>query len=201
MVLERALSVDERAFGAEAPAVGVTINNLASVLEEQNRLDDAAAAYQRALAIEEKAARPNPVRLAMELNNLGDVYLKQGQHARALEHFQKALGLRQGALGAEHFDVAKDLLGLGETYLSMRRLPMALQALERALALRESHPGFPTTLARIRFALARALWESGKDKPRAKQLAEQAKAAYANGGPGNASERSTVDGWISQHVG
>jgi tetratricopeptide (TPR) repeat protein len=137
----------------------------------------------------------------MVLNNLGDVHLKQGQHAKALEHFQKALAIRQGALGAEHFDVAKDLLGIGETYLAMRRLPDSLSALERALALREGRPGFPTTLARIRFDLAQALWESGKDQARARTLAAQAREAYANGGPGNASERAAVDAWLARHGG
>ena len=49
-----------------------------------------------------------------------------------------------------------------------------------------------------RFALARALWESPAQRPRALTLAREAKAGYQRLG-NLASEVAKVDGWLQAH--
>jgi len=66
-------------------------------------------------------------------------------------------------------------------------------AAERAAALGDE-------LAETRFELARALWTApaaeGRDRPRARMLAEQARDAYAAAGEAREAERAEVEGWL-----
>lgn len=56
---ERALVVDEKAFGPDHPHVMRDVNNLGSVLHDLGDLDKARKAYQRALTIFAKVLGPD----------------------------------------------------------------------------------------------------------------------------------------------
>jgi hypothetical protein len=68
--------------------------------------------------------------------------------------------------------VARALLGLG-------RGKDARATAERALAALDPTKASALTLARTRFILARALWETAGDRARARELAVQARNSYA----------------------
>lgn len=57
---ERALAIDEKAFGPDHPNVARDVNNLGSVLKALGDLPAARAAFERALKIMEKYAPNNP---------------------------------------------------------------------------------------------------------------------------------------------
>jgi len=48
---ERALSIDEAAFGSDHPNVAIRVNNLGGALEALGKLDEARHCYERALRI------------------------------------------------------------------------------------------------------------------------------------------------------
>ena len=64
------------------------------------------------------------------------------------------------------------------TYLAEEDPGSALEPLERAFKIREAHEVDPSRRAETRFALARSLWETNRDRARARALAEQAKEGY-----------------------
>ncbi len=76
--------------------------------------------------------------------------------------------------------------------MARREPEKAVPWLERALAFhyRVSEP-------EIELALADALWQIGKDRSRARALAEQARAGYEKLGHRPGTERSTR--WLSDH--
>jgi hypothetical protein len=92
----------------------------------------------------------------------------------------RALAIWEGTAGREHPDVAYALQGLGDTHLAAGRPADAIAPLERALTIRAAG-SVPDDLAETRFALARALWDAGRDRPRARTL--------AGGGRGRARRR------------
>ena len=57
-------------------------------------------------------------------------------------------------------------------------------------------------LAATHFALARALWAApagqGRDRPRARTLAEQAREAYGTLGEARKTEMAEVQGWLGR---
>jgi hypothetical protein len=55
----------------------------------------------------------------------------------------------------------------------------------------ETNPNAPAT----RFALARALWDAGRDRDRARSLAAQARAGYATLGLKGKTQLAEIDAW------
>jgi tetratricopeptide (TPR) repeat protein len=53
--MRRALAIDEQSYGTEHPSVARDLNNLASLLQETNRLSEAEPLFRRALAIDEQS--------------------------------------------------------------------------------------------------------------------------------------------------
>ena len=71
--------------------------------------------------------------------------------------------------------------------------------MERALKIRETRDPDLSKRSETQFALARALWESNRDRPRARTLAEQAKAGYSKA-PSTKAKLAEVEGWLRSHA-
>jgi hypothetical protein len=89
------------------------------------------------------------------------------------------------------------LTGIGETHLAAKRPTEAIAPLERGLALTAANPSHRSHAAVLRFLLARALWDAGRDRKRARTLAEEAAAAYADLGDDKA--RAELVTWLAAH--
>ncbi len=67
---ERALAIDEAAYGPDHPAVARDLNNLALILRDLGQPEGARPLQERALAIDEAAYGPDHPDVALDLNNL-----------------------------------------------------------------------------------------------------------------------------------
>ncbi len=134
---------------------------------------------------------------AQSLSDRGDTLSLLGRHAEARAAFQAALGRWQEQLGPDHRQLAHPLLGLGQAQLAMGRARAAVATLERALRIREREEPDPVLVAETRFALARALWETG-ERARATTEARRARAAFV-AAPGLASKAAAIDEWLRGH--
>jgi tetratricopeptide (TPR) repeat protein len=135
---------------------------------------------------------------------LGAVANAEGKYEEARGYLERALTIWEQALGRpEHPHVAATLTVLGETLLGQEKPAEALPLLERALTIRTASVGEPTELAYTHFVLARALWdaptEAGRDRERARTLAEQARSIYADAGEKSAKELRAVEAWQAEH--
>ena len=99
---QRALTIDEKAFGPDHPNVARDVNNLGMVLQDLGDLDGARKAFQRALAIDEKAFGPDHPNVATRVNNLGGVLQDLGDLDGAGKAFQRALTIFEKVLGPDH---------------------------------------------------------------------------------------------------
>jgi len=102
---ERALAIDERAFGPDHPEVAINVNNLGSVLQDMGELARARAAYERALAIDERAFGPDHPNVARDVNNLGRVLQDLGDLAGARAAYGRALRIFERFLPPEHSSI------------------------------------------------------------------------------------------------
>jgi tetratricopeptide (TPR) repeat protein/tRNA A-37 threonylcarbamoyl transferase component Bud32 len=198
---ERALAINEKARGSEHPSVAMSLNSLGLVAEWQGKLDEARRYHERALAINEKALDPDHPALGDSHRHLGKLALSGEKFDEARGHYERALAIYEKVLGPDHIEVAYPLTGLGTALLSLGETSEALPHLERALTIRSSNTDDPTNLAQTRFALARALWnapaEQGRDRDRARELAELARGAYVEAGEKSAVEE--IDIWLGEH--
>ena len=67
---ERALAIDEAAYGPDHPDVATVLNNLAHILQDLGQLAEARPLAERALAIAEAAYGPDHPDVAIRLSNL-----------------------------------------------------------------------------------------------------------------------------------
>jgi len=146
---ERALAIDERAFGPDHPNIAIRVNNLGSVLQDLGDLAGARAAFERALAIDERAFGPDHPNVAIRVNNLGSVLYTMGDLAGARAAFERALAIDERAFGPDHPEVATDVNNLGMVVHALGDLAGARAAYERALAIFErvlgsDHPNVAT---------------------------------------------------------
>jgi serine/threonine-protein kinase len=185
---ERAESIFARALGPDHRENAMVLDNLGAALHEMGDDTRAKVTHERALAILEKALGPEHPDLAIALTGLGRAQVGLGQLDAALSSLTRAGALLEKGLGPSH----TTLLGLGELSLARRRPEQAVPLLERALALADAEDK-PLVLA----TLAEALWESGQDRPRARALAEQARAAYQRAGHKPRVDRTTR--WLAGH--
>ena len=152
---ERALGIDEAAFGPHHPKVAIRVNNLGGVLKAQGHLDQAREAYERALGILEQHLGPEHPNMATLWNNLGLVLKDLGHLDQAREAFERALGIDEAAFGPHHPNVARDVNNLGTVLKDLGHLDQAREALERALRILEKflppdHPHIRTVRENLR---------------------------------------------------
>jgi tetratricopeptide (TPR) repeat protein len=163
-------------YGPESTLMGVlTINNADDYLT-LDRPKDALPLIEEAMRIWRATGKPDGTwytqqQWARALRETGDF---AGARARDEKAFQMMSELeRQTSV------VSWVLEGEGLDLLGLGRAGDAVERFERALAAEEQQPtGYVYEVAAIRFELARALWDSGRDRPRAQKLAAAAADGY-----------------------
>src|SRR5207249_8228550 len=124
--LRRALAIDEKSLGPADRLVGEDIENLASVLPEQQALP----LYQRA------AEHPDAAIAARNLAKLASLEEKRGNRDRALALYRQALA-KEEAMGAIHPRLAVRLNDVAFLLEPKEAEPL----LRRALAIQEKTLG------------------------------------------------------------
>ncbi|HET6956820.1 MAG TPA: CHAT domain-containing tetratricopeptide repeat protein, partial [Vicinamibacterales bacterium] len=93
--LRQSLAVRETASGADSLEYAETANDLAMLLRDVRKLDEAKTLAQRAVAIRQGALENADARVAESLNTLGTVYGYEGEYATAVTNFERALAIHE----------------------------------------------------------------------------------------------------------
>ena len=116
--------------------------------------------------------------------------------AEARVDIDAALGPAEKALGKDDPGFSEYLQVKGEVELASGEPKKALAPLEAVLAVREKH-SYNSDRAISRFAMARALWESGGDKVRARSLAENALVDVSRF-PLHTALKARIEKWLAE---
>ena len=195
--LEGGLALKQKLLGPEDPDVGLSEGNLANVLEEAGRYKEGLSHVERSIAIVEKKLGPLHPELASQLETRGEILNALDRPEEARQSFDRAISISDRELAPNAAVLSYSLTGLGLSYLALAQPENAIAPLERAIKVRGDRGGDPGDGATTAFALARALWESGREQARALRLAEDAKASYAKGAM--AKDLLKVDRWLRSH--
>ncbi|HEY1554448.1 MAG TPA: serine/threonine-protein kinase [Kofleriaceae bacterium] len=122
-------------LGEDHEATLTTLNQLATVLMQRGKLEDARKAYERVLASRERTFGKDHPDVASALNNVGNVYRREGKYDDAKRAYQRALEIRVAALGPDHPEVGTTLNNLGTFHSEIGKRDLAKQDYERALAI------------------------------------------------------------------
>ena len=186
---QRSLALREKALPPDHHYLAESSFDLGNALFKLGHLAGASSSYERALAIWEKASNPDAL---YALVSLARVKVSAGQLDAARSLLERASALGAKPLAASDPNVAELVLGLGELELARREPSSAVPLLERALTLHD-----PNLEAEIQLTLAEALWQVGRDRPRARTLAEQARSRYQRIGHRPGVDRATH--WLEGH--
>jgi tetratricopeptide (TPR) repeat protein len=192
---EQALALKEKAWGPDHPDVGISEGNVSVSLEDLGREQEALAHVDRSIEILSHGLGAEHPDVATQLSNRGEILNALGRYREARRSFEGARIIWERELGLDHRNLAYVLTGIGLSYLAERDALSAIAPLERAWKIREAKETEPGRRGETRFALARALWESERDRARAEALAQSARDAYAQAG--DKAKVAEVDGWIS----
>ncbi len=193
--MKEGLALKEKALGPDHPDVGISEGNLGFALKELGLNQEALMHTDRAIALEEKALGADHPDLAANFNNRGEILNALGRHQEALQLFQRARAVWERELGPDNLNVAYALTGIGLSQLAEGNSASALAPLEQAFRIRAAQEKEPSRRAETAFALARALWESNRDRTRARILAEQARSAYAKAA--SKAKQADVEKWLA----
>jgi tetratricopeptide (TPR) repeat protein len=195
--LKESLALKQKALGPDHPDVGVSEGNLAITLAELGRKEEALTHSQRSVALMERGLGAAHPELAIQLYNLGEVLNSLGRYSKAREIFERARTIWDRELGPESRSVAHALTGIGLSYLAEKTPTAALDVLEVAYKIRIAQESDPSKRAETSFALARTLWELGRDRGRARILAEQARSSYSKAE--RKAKLDEVEVWLRGH--
>ncbi len=149
--IDRALAIDEAAFGPDHPHVARDLNNLAMLLRTLGDYEDAEVACRRALAIDEAALGPDHPDVARDYGNLGTVLWSKGDHQPAQAALQRALEIFDGAPESNQIMAAETHSHMGLLLADMGDYSGALNVLQRAVTIGEAvlapdHPEMSTLI-------------------------------------------------------
>ncbi len=163
---ERAMAIKEKLLGGDHPDVALSLTNLASVLLVLGRPEDALVHSNRGVRIMEKVLGMEHPETATQWGNRAEILNQLGRYAEARRDAERGLAVWRRELGSENADQLFFLAPLGEARMGLGESREAVALLERALGIAERHDVRSET-RRLRFALARALWQEGRDRVRA----------------------------------
>ena len=103
--------------------------------------------------------------------------------------------------GAEHPTRTRALVGRGEAELGLGEVASATALFERALEVQAGKTLAPADDGAIRFALARALWASARERPRALREARAARDELRSTGARGRATLVEVEAWLARRRG
>ena len=134
-LIRRALAMDEASLGLNHPHVAIRLSNLASLLQDTDRLAEAEPLMRRALAICESSFGPEHSNVAIRLNNLAQLLQATQRMDEAESLMRRALAMDEASFGPEHPDVAIRLNNLAQLLQDTDRLSEAEPLMRRAAVI------------------------------------------------------------------
>jgi tetratricopeptide (TPR) repeat protein/tRNA A-37 threonylcarbamoyl transferase component Bud32 len=192
--LERSIRIIEASVGREHYYYADAQGKLGALAFLAGDYADAGEHYELARTSLEQQMGPTHYSVGIAIGNLAELALAQREYASALERADAALAILEPKLGPENIDLVLALDTRGQALLELGRPSEAIEPLRRMLGIRTHDE--PRTLAPTRFALARALLDSGGDRHEARSLAQQARDAYV--GVDSKTERQRVEAWLGE---
>ena len=199
---ERALKIDETAYGPDHPTVAIRLNNLGLVLQDMGDLAGAKAQYERALKIDEATYGSDHPNVAIGVNNLGGVLRAMDDPAGAKAHYERALNIFETAYGSDHPNVATSVNNLGAVLQAIGDLAGAKAQFERALKIDEAaygpdHPEVATDINNLGSVL-RAMGDLAGAKVQFERALDIFRATLGEDHPHTATVRENLERLIKK---
>jgi tetratricopeptide (TPR) repeat protein len=140
-LFRRALAMREKLLGRDHTDVAISLNNLAKLLKDTNRLGEAEPLMRRSLEINERTSGSDNPNVATNRNNLALLLKETNRMGEAEPLYRRALEIDERSYGPDHPDVARDLNNLALLLKDTNRLDKAEPLMRRAVQIIEKALG------------------------------------------------------------
>jgi tetratricopeptide (TPR) repeat protein len=195
---ERALAIARKTDGPESQGVAVIHSNLGYMFYHQKNWEAALPHFQATVAVREKLFGAYDPSLVMSLRLATRALNRLGRFDESVRYIQRAADIQLMQRDDPKAQWIAVLNDLGVTYLKAGRPAEAIAPLERALAGTENARRLPGQRTDSLFLLARALWDTGKERERALKVGTEARAEAIQDGAGSASVLVTINTWLAE---
>ena len=201
--LLQALRIKERVLGRDHPDVAYTLTNLGDTLRALGRTAEALELINRGIEIQERTFGKSNPRLIPLLVNRAEILNQLRRHPEARRDAERAVVMQESEAGPQT-DLVYALEPLGDSLLALGQPGAAVDPIRRAIRL-AGDGALDEELPRLRLALARALWDSGRDRRGARALATRVASASSKaakvGKAGDQGLRAQAVAWLATHRG
>jgi serine/threonine-protein kinase len=196
---QQGLAIGERALPPNDPDLVRLHGNMVNVLVELGRPAEALLHSDRAIAISLKTVGSEHPLLALHFSNRGEILNELGRWEEGRAACARAMAIWERQLPKDHLFFSYSLHAIGVSYLGEGKPGLAVAPLERALRIRLGKEPSPGHVGETQFALARALWDSGESRARARALAVDAQTSYLKMAK-MIKQQSEVATWLAKHA-
>jgi len=196
-MFEEAIEILVEAEGEGSTRVASAMDGFGRVLRQQGELDAAVAMHRKALAAWRTAVGEDHPDVGVSLMHIGYTLAAKEDWAEAGKVFDEAEAVLRRGIGDDHPQLIYVANSRAAMLLELGRPADAIPIVERALTLDAVEQVDPTLVAETQFILAQALWHAERDRPRAMDLANKARDAYAAGSEMWAAELEEIETWLA----
>ncbi|MCC5824196.1 MAG: serine/threonine-protein kinase [Phycisphaerales bacterium] len=159
----RAVLIGMERLGADAPVTLDAVDNLASVLTQRQRLDEAAPLFESVIEIRTRTLGPDHPDTLKAMSNLGALHDRAGRAREAHDLHAAVLSARRRTLGENHEQTLASMNNLANALDDLGRIDEAAALLGRVLRAQTQADGadHPRTLATMN-NLASAYAQTGR---------------------------------------
>lgn len=134
----RTLLVELRALHGDVhPAIGLALNNLAGIVQDQGDWVEAEQLYRQTIAIDEATLGPEHTDVGIDLSNLAILLAGLDRFEEAEPLYRRAVTIFQKAFGPHHLHVFGDMMRHGLTLAELNRHLEAQAVLQEAQRVAE----------------------------------------------------------------
>jgi tetratricopeptide (TPR) repeat protein len=182
-------------FEPENPEIPQIIQNIAAVLRDMGRLQEAEQHYRLALDALTTQYGNRHLDVARVKNNLGELLTAVGSYDEAAQLLEQALIVRRNLLENRHPEVIYTIGNLGILAVRTKRFPRAIALLGEAVGLAKSlERPLPGLEAKLRLNLAAAFFYSGDLSSAEQAFGESAARLTALSGPDHPDVATAMSG-------
>lgn len=108
-LFQRALAINEKAFGRQHLSIVLTLQNLSVIYASQDKFDEAQSVARESLAISLHLFGIHHPRIGSTCRTLATVYALQGQYEEAERFAERSVAILETTLGERHPETAQSL--------------------------------------------------------------------------------------------
>jgi eukaryotic-like serine/threonine-protein kinase len=188
--------VFKKTFGENHLVRGSLLSNIATMELQQEHWDAALDAYRKSMAIAEAVEGPDAIDVSGLHADIARVLASSNRMPEAFVEIGRSVAILEKAGAAGEPRMMGVLAELAEYQIVDHKPELGVVTAERALAITAKRPADanPVEVGQIKFVLARALWDSNKDRKRARNLVLE--SVELSKSP---NEREMYQTWLREH--